>query len=84
MNNEDLYVTKINEGSELLSTGIFQEDFDTFEQFRQAGLKKLIRARDLFNDAFDISTTQYDRDSLRPILDIAENLIIDLQLARTT
>ena len=84
MDRDDLYTTKINEGSDLLGTGIYRADFDTDEEFRIAGLKKLIKARDLFNDAFDISTTQDDRDSLRPLLDATENLIIDLQLARTT
>ena len=71
MNRDDLYVTKINEGSELLSTGIYSDDFDTDEEYRIAGLKKLIKERDLFYDVFDIATTQYDKDSLRPMLDIA-------------
>jgi hypothetical protein len=59
--NDDLYTTKLDEGSGLLGTGIYRADFDTDEEFRIAGLKKLIKARDLFNDAFDIATTQYDK-----------------------
>ena len=83
MNRDDLYISKINEGSDLLSTGIYRDDFNTEEQFKQAGLQKLIRARDLFNEAFDESINQDDRDTLRPLLDGTENLIRDLQLART-
>jgi len=84
MTNEDLiYVGKLLQGTELLCTGIYRDDFPTYEQFRQAGLKKLIKARNLFYDAFDSASDVYDRDSLRTLLDTAEDMVRDLQLAKT-
>ncbi len=84
MNTNDHYVNKLDEGSRLLDVTLYPEDYPTHDEYRQAVLNRLIRARDCFYEAFDQATTQYDRDFLRPLLDEAENIVRDLQMAKTT
>ncbi len=80
--NNTYFVEKIIEGSEILDEEIHPEDYPTHEHFRQAGLMRVISARDCFNDAFDYAVSQIDKDFVRPLMDVAESIIIELQLAK--